>query len=637
MRFIVLLLALITSEGFAQTNATVRKKVESVYNEAKSCAQNGESDKAIKLLHQVLDIDPNYYMAYFGLADIYHEKRDFQREKESLMMGLNRGKDHYPNGYKFLAALNYKEADYTEGLQNMEQFKSLKGTLAVQELRLLESCRFAKEAMKSPLPFHPVNAGPSINSTSDEYWPSLNGEANKLVFTRLLSVDDEGKKLTFPQEDFFVSQADSSGWSRAIPLGKPINTSDNEGAQCISADGRLLFFTGCGRSDGIGSCDIYMSVQKSGLWSDPVNLGPPINSKSWESQPSVSADGKWLYFTSNRAGGKGGMDIWRSEKLGVSPEGLPVYGKVVNMESINTSGNENSPFIHPDGKSLYFASDFWPGMGGKDLFYFNLDSSQTAAPRNLGYPLNSEGDEEGLIVDVSGNKSWYTVDKKDSCGRDIYWFLTPESFKPKPVSWVKGRITSHKTGKLLSADLILNDLVDNRLVEHLYPFENEGAFLFCLPAGHNYGIMISKPGYLFHSENFNLLEGAAHHNPKFLDIMLDPIERGKTTILKNIFFDTDSFNLKAESKGELEDLVQFMKDNSTIVIEIGGHTDNQGSKIYNETLSSKRAQAVVDYLISKGIAAIRLQSKGYGFSVPLGNNATEEGRKENRRTEFKVR
>jgi len=149
--------------------------------------------------------------------------------------------------------------------------------------------------------------------------------------------------------------------------------------------------------------------------------------------------------------------------------------------------------------------------------------------------------------------------------------------------------------------------------------------------------MISKPGYLFHSENLNLLEGAAHHNPKFLDIMLDPIERGKTTILKNIFFDTDSFNLKAESKGELEDLVQFMKDNSTIVIEIGGHTDNQGSKIYNETLSSKRAQAVVDYLISKGIAAIRLQSKGYGFSVPLGNNATEEGRKENRRTEFKVR
>ncbi len=637
MRFILLLLALITSDSFAQTSYAVRKKVESVYNEAKRCAQNGESEKAIKLLHHVLDIDSNYYMAYFGLADMYHEKGDLQREKESLVMGLNLGNDHYPNGYKFLAVLTYKEADYAEALKNIEQFKRLKITLSVQEERLLESCRFAKEAIRVPLLFKPVNAGPSINSTSDEYWPSLNGEANELVFTRLLKVDNEGNKLTFPQEDFFVSQADSSGWSRAIALGKPINTPDNEGAQCISADGRLLFFTGCGRSDGIGSCDLYMSIQKNGSWSDPVNLGAPVNSKSWESQPSVSADGKWLYFTSNRAAGKGGMDIWRSEKLGVSPEGLPVYGKVVNMESINTSGNENSPFIHPDGESLYFASDFWPGMGGKDLFYFNLDSSQTTAPRNLGYPLNSAGDEEGLVVEVSGNKSWYTVDKKDSCGRDIYWFLTPESFKPKQVSWVKGRITSHKTGELLSADLTLSDLLDNRLVEHLYPFENEGAFLFCLPAGHNYGILISKPGYLFHSENFDLLEGASQYNPKFLDIKLDPVEKGKTTILKNIFFDTDSFNLKVESKGELEDLVRFLNDNTGLDVEIGGHTDNQGSKSYNETLSSKRAQAVVDYLIFNGIAAKRLQSKGYGFSVPLSNNATEEGRKENRRTEFKVR
>ena len=634
--FFTIILFAVALNCVSQNNKASDKKVESLYNEAKTYAQAGDKVRAIALLNQVLKNDPQYYMAFFGLADIYHETKERQLEKDALVNGLRISLDRFPGGYKFLAELLYAEASYAEALKNMEQYNRLKKPLTIEENRLLESCRFAAKAIESPVAFHPENAGEAINTTEDEYWPSLNGESNTLVFTRLITKDAVGKKIAYPQEDFYVSQKDSTGWQKALALGPPVNTGENEGAQCISADGRLLFFTGCGRPDGLGSCDIYMSVRQKGKWSAPVNLGNPVNTNAWESQPSVSADGRLLYFTSNRKGGKGKMDIWRAEEIGVSPEGFPVYGKVINMESVNTSGNELSPFIHADGKTLYFASDFWPGMGGKDLFFVTLDSTKTSPPQNLGYPVNTSANEEGLVVEVSGDRAWYTANNAGFGGRDIFTFKLPDALKPQPVSWVKGKVIDKKSGQLILSEIVLNDLASNKLVQHLYPFENEGEFLFCLPSGHNYGLNISKPGYLFHSENFNLLETNNRHQPLTLTIALDPIETGKTTILKNIFFETDSFSLKPESKGQLKEIVDFMKTNIGLVIEIGGHTDNQGSENYNLVLSGKRANAVVKSLVEMGVPSARLKSKGYGFAIPVSDNSAEEGRALNRRTEFKI-
>jgi len=638
MRGFCLTLVVIISvcSSIAQNVSSLQKRVNALYAEAKSSAQAGDRVKAISLLNQVLKSDPQFYMAFFGLSDIYHETKERQLERESLSKGLGIAANRYPNGYKFLAELMYSDAEYTEALKNMEHFRLLKNPLTPGEERLFTSCSFAVQAVANPVPFHPVNAGENINSTEEEYWPSLNAESNTLVFTRLVSRDKDGHKISYPQEDFFVSKKDSSGWQKATPMGQPINSGENEGAQCLSADGRLLFFTGCGRPGGLGSCDIYLSVRQNKGWSEPVNLGSPVNSGAWESQPSVSADGRWLFFVSNRPGGKGKMDIWRAEKNGVSPQGLPVYGKVVNLEALNTPGNELSPFIHADGKTLYFASDFWPGMGGNDLFFVQLDSTKRSVPTNLGYPINTSGNEEGLVVEVSGQGAWYTANNKGFGGRDIFTFQLPDAFKPQPVSWVKGRVTNHKTGKLILPDIVLNDLVTNRLVQHLYPFENEGEFLFCLPAGHNYGLNISKEGFLFHSENFNLLEIYNQQKPMRLNISLDPIEAGKTTILKNLFFDTDSFRLKSESKGQLREIVDFMTQNPRLVIEIGGHTDNQGSVSYNLILSGKRADAVVKSLVNMGVSSSRLKGKGYGLSIPVADNTTEEGRSKNRRTEFKI-
>jgi len=632
----MIILFVVALNGLSQNNKTSNKKVELLYNEAKTNAQAGDKVKAIALLNQVLKNDPQYYMAFFGLADIYHETQENQLEKEALVNGLRISLDRFPGGYKFLSELLYAEAAYAEALKNIEQYNRLKKPLTIEENRLLESCRFAAKAIESPVAFHPENSGEAINTTEDEYWPSLNGESNALVFTRLITKDAGGKKISYPQEDFYVSRKDSAGWQKALALGAPVNTGENEGAQCISADGRLLFFTGCGRPSGFGSCDIYMAVRQKGKWSAPVNLGDPVNTNSWESQPSVSADGRLLYFTSNRKGGKGKMDIWRAEELGVSPEGFPVYGKVINMESVNTSGNELSPFIHADGKTLYFASDFWPGMGGKDLFFITLDSIKTSIPQNLGYPVNTTANEEGLVVEVSGDRAWYTANNTGFGGRDIFTFQLPDALKPQPVSWVKGKVINRKTSQLILPEIVLNDLVGNKLIQHLYPFENDGEFLFCLPSGHNYGLNISKTGYLFHSENFNLLETNNRHQPLNLTIALDPIETGKTTILKNIFFETDSFSLKHESKGQLKEIVDFMKTNPGLVIEIGGHTDHQGTENYNLVLSDKRANAVVQSLLEMGVPSARLKSKGYGFAIPVADNSIEEGRALNRRTEFKI-
>ena len=638
MRRIILGISLffVIFDCIAQDNNTLNKKAETLYNEAKINAQAGDKVKAISLLNQVLKTDPQYYMAFFGLADIYHETREHQLERDALINGLKISSDRFPNGYKFLAEFFYAEAAYADALKNIKHYGLLKKTLTLDENRLLESCYFAAKALETPVSFNPANAGEAINSSEDEYWPSLNGEANALVFTRLISHDNAGRKISYPQEDFYVSRKDSIGWQKAIPIGPPVNTGENEGAQCISADGRLLFFTGCGRPDGLGSCDIYMSVRQKGKWSEPVNLGSPVNTNSWESQPSVSADGNWLFFVSNRPGGKGKMDIWRAEKLGISPDGYPVYGKIINVESVNTSGNELSPFIHADGKTLYFASDFWPGMGGNDLFFVKLDSSKTSIPQNLGYPVNTSGNEEGLVVEVSGERAWYTANNKGYGGRDIFTFALPEKLKPQSVSWVKGKVTDRKTGRLVFPDIVLNDVVKNCLVQHSYPIENEGEFLFCLPSGHNYGLNISKEGYLFHSENFNLLESNDRLKPMILNIALDPIETGKTTILKNIFFETDSFSLKPESKGQLVEIIDFMNKNPGLVIEISGHTDRQGSENYNLVLSARRADAVVKYLCKNGVSPVRLKSKGYGFSIPVSDNSTEEGRAQNRRTEFKI-
>jgi hypothetical protein len=631
------LLILLPGMMLAQKSAVVQKKIETLYQEALELSQQGNSASSAMKLHEILNLDPNFYQAFFALADLSHESGKIDDEIGYLTKGLSLSEDGYIAGFKFLAEALYKKGEYLEALNRVEHYASLKKVLTPVEKLLLLSCRFSAEAINHPVSFLPVNPGDSINTTADEYWPSINAEANKLVFTRLETRDLNGERIQRPQEDFYCSQLDSAGWRKAKPLGAPINTDENEGAQTLSADGRLLIFTGCGRADGMGSCDLYISVNRNGSWTPPVNMGEPVNSGAWESQPSLSADGETLYFVSSRKGGVGNMDIWKAEKISYTPDGLPIYGHVTNVIELNSPGNDLSPFLHADGKTLYFATNGIPGLGGTDLFVSRMKNDLWTAPVNLGYPLNTNGNEDGLIVEISGERAWYSSNRNTANGRDIYYFSLPDSMRPEPVSYLRGIVLDANTGQKIKAEIRLTNLKYNKIVRTINRLENEGEFLVCLPSGYNYGLNITCEGYLFASENLSLVNGFSKSSPKMITINLHPIVAGAYTTLKNIFFETDSWLLKEESRSQLDEMARFMIQNPGVVMEIVGHTDRVGTEAYNLELSAKRAETVVTELKNRGIAPYRMKSRGAGFSSPIGDNASEEGRRANRRTEFFVK
>jgi outer membrane protein OmpA-like peptidoglycan-associated protein len=621
---------------YAQKTTSSQNKIEALYKEALTLSQQGNSVKSAQRLHEILKLDAAYFPALFALADLCHEAGKEDEEFGFLQKGLAISGDSYPAGFKFLAQILYKRGDYSAALDRIEHFASQQKLLKPDEQLLLESCRFSVFAVNHPVPFQPIDPGSSINTDAEEYWPSLNAEGNELIFTRMLTKDVNGLKIKNPQEDFYVSHKDSGRWKKAVPLGPPINTDENEGAQTLSADGRILIFTGCGRTDGVGSCDLYISISQNGHWTVPVNMGEPVNSGAWESQPSLSADGQTLYFVSNRRGGKGNMDIWKAVKTSVSPDGLPMFGNVTNVAELNTFGNDHSPFIHPDGKTLYFATDGRPGLGGSDVFVTRLIGDTWSQPVNLGYPINTNRNEEGLVVEISGDKAWYTTDTNTSHGRDIFYFTLPDSLRPEPVSYLKGIVTDAVTGFRISSDIVLSDLKANKTVTNISAAENQGDFLICLPSGMKYGLNFTRKGYLFYSENISLEQGYSKLSPKEDSIRLQPIVPGAFTTLKNIFFETNSWFLQKESANQLDEMARFMTGNPDVVMEVTGHTDRMGTEAYNLELSRKRAEAVLTELKKRNIETWRLKSRGMGYSVPVGDNNTEEGRSANRRTEFKV-
>lgn len=608
----------------------VNKKAAEAYTKALQKAGEGEYREGIRMLHTAIRLDKNFLDAYLSLGGIHGELKEYAEaigfyEKARSIDSV------YFRDYALPYSINLAGMGYFDkALDAVGEF------LAIEDLNASsrrageyrQQCYafaidYAAREDLSQYQFEPNNMGDSINSPVSEYFPALTIDGDHFYYTR---------RVDHLNEDFYESSRKNNIWSRSRSLPGDINTAQNEGAQNISQDGEWLIFTGCNFPDGYGSCDLYISYLTAEGWSKPENLGPQINTEAWESAPSLSPDKRHLYFASNRVGGLGKSDIYISQR---NPDGS--WGPPRNAgPMINTTGNESCPFIHADNQTLYFTSDGHPGYGGDDLFMAIKDTgNKWLAAKNLGYPINTIENEGSLVVAADGKTAFYASDRSDSRGGlDLYTFELREAVRPAKTLWVKGRVYDAKTNKGLPSAVELTNLQTGQTASKVQTDET-GNYLITLPIGKDYAFNVGRKGYLFYSENFPLSSNppdSTYH----IDIPLQPLETDATVILRNIFFDVNQYDLKPASAAELDNLVKLLTENPSVKIRIEGHTDNTGVASDNLTLSVKRAEAVVEYLINKGIGASRLSYKGYGATRPIADNATEEGKARNRRTEMKV-
>ncbi|GHT24941.1 hypothetical protein FACS189430_10780 [Bacteroidia bacterium] len=617
-----------------QTPSSASKKAVKSYNTALEQYQRRQYKEAIVNLNAAIKADNRFYEAYMLTAECYLDTEDLPKAKEAFLRCTALKPDAFPPVYYSLADICFEQEEYEEASRYLEKYLAYdrqKPALREKANKLLSSSRFAADAVAHPVPFQPENIG--LDFGFDQYWPSLSVDEQTLIFTALIPKDAANPDVAGNRhEDFFVSDFQAEGtWTKPENLGSPPNTADNEGAQTITADASRMFFTACNRPDGKGGCDIYYSEKHDGLWTRPRNLGAPVNTAAKETQPSISADGRTLYFVSAKKGGKGGQDIWKSE-LNERNQ----WGEPVNLAELNTSGDESSPFIHFDNRTLYFASDGLPGMGNFDLFVSRKDSTgKWTKPVNLGYPINSKHNEEGLIVNARGDRAYYSSDRTEHNIRNIFTFELFPEMRPQSVSYMKGKIFDSKYFNPLKAKFELTDLSTGKKMVEAFSDSLKGEFLVCLPVGGQYALNIARTGYLFFSEHIVMKEGS-YNEPYVQDFALRRVQAGEKIVLENIFFGFDSHQLLDASKTELIRIVTFMNSNPAVKIRITGHTDNTGKAAYNLELSQNRARAVAEYLRKEGIPTERVSYRGIGAAEPVADNTTEAGRAKNRRTEMEI-
>lgn len=634
--FIISLFVFSVSYGQSPELHSTKQKAIKKFEEAKKNFNLRYYDDALVLLDDAIKVDENFLEAYLLKGQIYKDISENQDAITNLEKALELDvNNEIPVIYLMLAEVELDEGMQMEAITHLEEFNTqdnVSKSAKKKANELIDLAIFRKTLKENPVPYRPINLGENINTEYVEHSPTLTVDESTIYFTRKEELGSAGGRAIWV-ENLYVSSLDKEGnWKEAEALGPEINTLGNEGASAISPDGNYLFFTSCDRRDGKGSCDIYIARKSGDDWVKARNLGSIINSRSWESQPSFAPDGRTLYFV-KKVGqrGKTRKDIYVSkiQDNGAWTNPVPI--------TINTAGNEESPFAHPDGSTFYFTSDFYPGMGGKDLFMVKIDSTgEFGEPKNLGYPINSERNEVSLSVSANGHHAYFASGMEGGLGEwDLYRFDLPQEIKPVPVNYSKGVVYDVETKKPIGSKFEIIDLKSGDIVVESFSDKKNGKFLVTVPTGREYAVNVSATGYLFYSSNFNLKVGDDTSKVSF-DIGLSPIKEGVSVVLANVFYEFNSYELKNISKLELDKLVQLLKKHPEMSIEIGGHTDNKGTESYNQKLSENRAKSVYDYLNSQGVPESQLSYKGYNFSNPIATNETAEGRAKNRRTEFTI-
>lgn len=658
-KIISIILIFLLSFSSCQTTAqsslydSKSKKAIELYKKGYNEFRNSYGDeakllKAESFVKKAIKKDSKFVTAYMLMCEIQLQKKDLEKAIEYKEKGLQINPEYSKNEYYYLAQMQMSAAQYDKCKVNASRFLTFEGTnetFQYKSKQFIKNCDFAKIALQNPVNFNPKNLGESINTENPEYFPSLTGDSKKILFTRVTQ-NPNSMMRGGKQEDLFEGKAkDIDTWEVSEKFSSQINSPYNEGAPTITADGNFVIFTSCGSEGrygdgrtGKGSCDLFYARKIGNKWSKPKNLGAPINTRHWESQPCFSADGRTLYFlraiiTKRGRHNPGVQDIYVTK---LSDKGYWSVPKKLS-DKINTPGREESVFIHPDGQTLYFGSDGHTGMGGMDLYLSRLqDNGEWGTPENLGYPINTSDNENSIIVAPDGRLAYFASDRDGGMGGlDLYSFELPEKAKPFLTTFMSGKIYDGESNIPLGSTISVIDLKTRKVLLKTKSDPVTGEYLVNIPTNKELAINVYKTGYFFYSQNFTPKKNSKE--PILIDIPLDKIKASeKPYVLENIFFDVNKYNLKPESRVELDKLYQLMRDNSKLKIEIGGHTDSDGDDDKNMELSRKRAQSAMNYLLMKGVEIPRLSYKGYGETMPRAKNDTPENKALNRRTEVKI-
>ncbi len=562
----------------------------------------------------------------------------------------------------YLASAYQVGHDFAKAIEHYELFKKKNKRMEITAQHKIDECVRGDSLVTNATEAIIENIGKIINSTHHDYAPLLYPNDSTMIFTsnREAPPSPDRPKPPMNFEDIYVTSRPVGRWTAPKHLSPDVNVEQHDAAASISHDGKFLFLY---YEEGYG--DIYMSERENEAWGKPVALNANVNTMHWETSACMSVDGRKLYFSSNRPGGYGELDIWMSTR-----DGKGDWGKPINLGvNVNTPGNEDSPFIHHDGLTLYFGSDAHPGLGNTDIFRSEFKEGKWQKPINMGYPVNSADYDNYFVISENKKNGYFASVREDGLGEtDIYFihFLDP---KPKEVVIVapvvieqpvvekekdfvdpmvqlqkelkigtilKGKVIDAETAEPLAARMVLTDNEKNVVLAIINSDPKTGDFEMFIPHGGNYGVTTEKEGYLFNSINFNL---PAFSEMQEIDthIIMEKAEVGSKVVLKNIFFDTGKADLKQESVNELENMRKLLEKNPELKVHINGHTDNVGEAAYNKALSLKRARSVVDYLIRNGVDVNRLGAIGYGEERPLVSNDDETGGREiNRRTEIEI-
>ena len=474
-----------------------------------------------------------------------------------------------------------------------------------------------------------------VNSAYAELGPLISPDGSTLYFSRRNHPQNIGGKDD--KEDIWVSRRTASGWGAASNIGRPLNNESYNFVSSVTPDGNMLLLGNVYLPDGEMEAGASFTVRNpDGSFSEPepIKIRRDKN-KSDQVDYFLSTSGRVLIVSEQRDKGYGGRDLFVSFQ---NDEG--VWSEPENLgPAVNTAADEFAPFLAADNRSLYFSTSGRPGYGAEDIFLarrINDGWQEWTEPENLGRPINGPGKDAYFTLPANGSYAYYTSAGAGKGETDIYRIVLPKSQRPKPVVLVSGRVLDKKTNKPVAAEIVYEDLTTGKPAGLARSDAKTGEYQIALPGGQNFGYVGRANGYFGVSANLDLTKLNQFREIK-KDLYLAPREVGAIVRLNNLFFDFNKADLKPESYPELARVLTYLKQNPKLELEINGHTDSVGTDVFNLELSKRRAQAVVDYLTSKGAEPARLTMKSFGEDQPIAPNNTEEGRAENRRVEFVVR